>query len=131
LGFQALIPGYQVINRFKGAVKSSFSGGLKIRTTTQLGLEIVFNEYGNSGEFLGVNITGTTDTYAALQVDSDEYTVSRGSDKASAGLIYASGGTETIAAWNPDSSSTTSFEIGCQAGCIRAVRPRERPEEGP
>jgi hypothetical protein len=49
-------------------------------------------------EFLGGNFTGTTDTYAALQIHNNKYTVSRGSDKASAGLIYASGGTESVAA---------------------------------
>ena len=91
---------------FQGAIKQATSGGFKIRTTTQTGFEIVFNKYGNSGEFLGLNITGTTDSYTAVQVENKKFTVSIGSDKASAGLVYASGGTETIAAFNPDSSET-------------------------
>jgi hypothetical protein len=91
---------------FQGAIKQATNGGFKIRTTTQTGLEIVFNNYGNSGEFLGLNITGTTDSYTAVQVENKKFTVSIGSDKASAALIYASGGTETISAFNPDSSQT-------------------------
>ncbi|KAJ6286653.1 hypothetical protein J3E71DRAFT_388338 [Bipolaris maydis] len=118
---------------FKGAIKSASSGGLKIRTTTQTGLEIVFNTYGNSGEFLGVNITGTTDTYTALQVENNKYTVSVGSDKASAGLIYASGGSEIISAWNPDSSTTVLLgdRLGAKQVASGSSGDDKDPSKGP
>jgi hypothetical protein len=118
---------------FKGAIKSASSGSLKIHTITQTGLEIVFNKYGNSGEFLGVNITGTTDTYTALQVENNKYTVSVGSDKASAGLIYASGGSETIAAWNPDSSTTVLLgdRLGAKQVASGSPGDDKDPSKGP
>jgi hypothetical protein len=129
--------GYGVMNPkgtpFNGAIKSASAGGLKIRTTTQTGLEIVFNKYGNSGEFLGVNVTGTTDTYAAVQVADNKYTVSVGSDKASSGLVYASGGTETIAAWDPDSSTTVLLgdRLGAKQVASGSPDDDKDPSKGP
>jgi hypothetical protein len=118
---------------FTGDIKSASSGGLKIRTTIQTGFEIVFNKYGNSGEFLGVNMTGTSDTYAAVQVEDNSYTVSIGSDQASAGVIYADGGTETIAQWDPDLSSTVL--LGDRTGARKVVSGSpgddDDPKKGP
>ena len=129
--------GYGVMNPkgipFNGAIKSASTGGLKIRTTTQTGLEIVFNKYGNSGEFLGLNITGTTDTYAAVQVEDNKYPISAGSDEASAGLIYANGGTETIAAWSPDSSATILLgdRLGAKQVASGSPDDDKDPSKGP
>jgi hypothetical protein len=118
---------------FSGAIKSASTGGLKIRTTTETGLEIVFNKYGNSGEFLGVNMTGTLDTYVAVQVENNKYTVSIGSDKASSGLIYANGGTETIAAWDADSSSTVLLgdRLGAKQVASGSPGDDKDPKKGP
>lgn len=74
-----------------GSIVAATDGGMRISIFAETGFEIVINKYGNSVERLGVNITAGTGTYAALQVASNNYSASVGSDACAYSLQYAKG----------------------------------------
>ncbi|KAL1614362.1 hypothetical protein SLS54_009789 [Diplodia seriata] len=100
---------------FSGSIRAASDGGMRISMMPEAGFEVKFNKYGTTGEMLGYNMTATTDTYAAVMLETeDRYVVSMGSDKAATSLLYAEGGTRWIDSWNADTADTSLH--GAQPG---------------
>ncbi|KAF2460036.1 hypothetical protein BDY21DRAFT_361899 [Lineolata rhizophorae] len=120
---------------FRGSIEAaSSSGGMKIRTFSKAGLEIVMNKYGNTGELMGVNATALTDTYAAVKMNDGKYSIQVGGDKAGISLDYAFGSTEEIPQWRGDADESHSIGVRPGAKQVAAGSPGDDdndPSKGP